>query len=229
MVRISRNVAVFPPRYSFSLLLRVALAIAIAWGSIGTTHGASEPSGVAGLRSFLKGLTSLRVQFIQTEYDDRHSEVRTTHGSLDLQRPGRFRWEYQTPYRQTIVSDGQRVWFYDYDLSQITVKPYNNALANSPALLLGSDSPLEDNFQITAGDNRDGLAWGELQPKAKDSSFSKAQLGFSGNELKIMELLDGFGQITRLQFSATERNVTLPATLFHFAPPPGVDVMDSSR
>ncbi len=181
------------------------------------------------LHSFLEGLHNLRAEFQQTEYDEHHNEVRQSQGTLQLQRPGCFRWEYKTPYVQTIVSDGVQVWFYDPDLEQVTVKPYGKALASSPALLLSSDVPLERNFQLTVGDLKEGLRWIALRPKATDAGFVKAEVGFSGKELRAMELLDSFGQTTYLKFSNLQRNLSLPAGLFHFQPPVGADVMGTGH
>ncbi|CAK0762207.1 Outer-membrane lipoprotein carrier protein [Gammaproteobacteria bacterium] len=177
------------------------------------------------LRAFLKDLTDLRADFHQVEYDEHQKEVRQSHGTLNLQRPGRFRWEYKSPYLQTIISDGKYVWFYDHDLAQVTVKPYTNALANSPALLLSSDTPLEHDFQIKEAGTRDGIEWIELRPQTSDAGFIKAEVGFIGKELRSMELLDNFSQMTRLTFSNLRRNLSLSADLFQFHPPPGVDVV----
>ncbi|CAK0757635.1 outer membrane lipoprotein carrier protein [Gammaproteobacteria bacterium] len=138
-----------------------------------------------------------------------------------MQRPGRFRWEYQKPYVQSIISDGNQVWFYDPDLEQVTIKPYSRALANTPAVLLSSEEPIEKNFSVSKP--RDGKI--ELRPKTKDTGFVKATVGFSGLELQSMELEDSFGQKSQLQFSAIQRNHEVPEDTFSFTPPAGVDVI----
>jgi len=173
------------------------------------------------LHLFLKDLKSLRANFEQIEYDEHQKEIRRSQGTLDLQRPSRFRWEYQKPYVQSIISDGTQVWFYDPDLAQVTIKPYSRALANTPAVLLSSDEPIEKNFLVSKP--HDGKI--ELRPKTKDTGFVKAIVGFSGLELQSMELEDSFGQKTHLQFSAIQRNHEVPEELFSFTPPTGVDVI----
>ncbi len=201
----------------FGLLLCLALCV-------GTVYAEVDP-----LHRFLEGLHNLRADFRQTEYDDHHNVVRESQGTLHLQRPGCFRWEYKTPYLQLIISDGQQVWFYDPDLEQVTVKPYGRALANSPALLLSSDEPLDHHFEVTDAGTRAGLQWVAVQPKTTNAGFVKAEVGFSETELRAMTLVDSFGQTTNLQFSNPQRNLSLPEDLFHFHPPPGVDVMGKGQ
>ncbi|CAK0761705.1 Outer-membrane lipoprotein carrier protein [Gammaproteobacteria bacterium] len=204
--------------HSSAFFLLLAIFTILQWNS-------AQAEVSDSLHAFLKDLHNLRADFQQTEYDEHHNEVRQSQGTLHLQRPGRFRWEYQTPYLQTIVSDSAQVWFYDPDLAQVTVKPYDRALANSPALLLSSDEPLENNFQLVETGTRVDLQWVELRPKKPETGFVKAELGFMGKELRAMELIDNFGQTTNLKFFNLQRNLSLTAELFHFSPPPGVDVI----
>jgi len=208
--------------HSYSVFLLLVIFSATEWNF-------AQAQVSDSLHTFLEGLRNLRADFQQTEYDEHHNEVRQSQGTLHLQRPGRFRWEYQVPYLQTIVSDGTQVWFYDPDLEQVTVKPYNRALANSPALLLSSDEPLEHNFQLVETGDRSDLQWIELRPKTPDAGFVKAELGFMGKELRAMDLIDNFGQTTNLKFSNLQRNIPMPADSFRFYPPPGVDVIGKER
>lgn len=177
------------------------------------------------LNNFLTDLRNLHADFYQTEYDEQHHEVRQSQGTFYLQRPGKFRWEYQNPYMQTIISDGTNVWFYDHDLAQVTVKPYNNALTNSPALLLSTNAKLSDNFQIIEKDMRDNLNWIELRPQKPEAGFSKIEIGLMGKDLLAMELLDNFNQLTKLKFSNLQRNMSLTPNIFQFIPPPDVDIL----
>ena len=144
-------------------------------------------------------------------------------------RPGKFRWQIEKPYAQLLVGDGEKVWIYDPDLRQVTVKKVDAALGSTPAALLvgegGGKSALEKNFTLREAGEREGLEWLEAIPKTPDSGFEKLQLGFSGNDLKAMELFDNFGQTTSLFFSHLERNPSLAATQFRFAPPAGADVI----
>ena len=144
-------------------------------------------------------------------------------------RPGKFRWQIDKPYSQLLVGDGAKVWMYDPDLRQVTVKQAGAALGGTPAALLagesGNRSALEKDFSLHEADEREGLEWVEATPKNRESGFEKLRLGFAGAELKAMELFDNFGQTTTLHFSNMERNPALSTSVFRFTPPPGVDVI----
>ena len=137
------------------------------------------------------------------------------------------------PYSQLLVGDGKKIWIYDPDLRQVTVKKFDAALGSSPVALLVSESDgkgsdkgiLERNFTLREAGEREGLAWLEAIPKSADSGFEKLLLGFFGNDLKSMELFDNFGQVTTLFFSNLDRNPPLSPALFRFTAPAGVDVL----
>lgn len=177
------------------------------------------------LDAFYKDVQSLRGEFTQTLLDPRMKVTEEAQGTLALQRPGKFRWDYKTPYHQLIVTNGAKIWIYDIDLEQVTVKRLDEAVGNTPAQLLSSGESLEKNFDIADQGKSGELEWVELTPKQKDSSFEKVRLGFDQRDLRAMELKDNFGQTTRLQFSRLERNPKLVPSLFDFTPPPGVDVV----
>lgn len=177
------------------------------------------------LDAFFKDVRSLRGEFTQTVLDSRMKVGEQARGTLALQRPGKFRWDYKAPYHQIIVADGSKVWIYDIELEQVTVKPLDHAVGNTPAQLLSSGENLDKSFTITEQGKADNLEWVELTPKQQDSSFERVRLGFDQRDLRSMELKDNFGQTTRLQFSNLERNPKLVPSLFDFKPPPGVDVV----
>jgi outer membrane lipoprotein carrier protein len=142
-----------------------------------------------------------------------------------ISRPGKFRWQIEKPYEQLLVGDGDKVWIYDPDLRQVTVKKFDAALGSTPAALLVGGNTLDRNFTLREAGEREGLEWLEATPKGGDSGFEKLQLGFAGNELKAMDLFDSFGQTTSLLFARIERNGPIAPTLFRFTPPAGVDVI----
>jgi len=169
------------------------------------------------LHDFLAGLETLQADFRQVLLDEKGQTEDESSGQVYLARPGRFRWDYRSP-PQLIVADGQQVWLYDEELSQVTVRAQANALDDTPAALLASTAPVEDSFNIAELGERDDTA----------SNFDGIKVGFDRDGvLQTMELQDAFGQITRLEFSAIERNPPLDAELFRFTPPPGVDVIQA--
>ncbi|MCP4041210.1 MAG: outer membrane lipoprotein chaperone LolA [Gammaproteobacteria bacterium] len=178
------------------------------------------------LRTFLKDVQSMETKFEQTLFDEKSRRLEDSSGRFYLQRPDRFRWSYTKPYPQEIVADGNRIWIFDSELDQVTVRSMEGALGNTPALLLSSDAPLEDSFTIVTAESLNGLDWVELLPKSVDSSFNTIRLGFNAQALEVMELMDNFGQTTQLRFFATVRNPELPADVFLFEPPEGVDIIE---
>ncbi len=200
--------------------------IVIALLALGTLHSAVSWGGARErLQGFYHNTQSLTAEFTQTVRDAKLMVVDDSHGLMALQRPGKFRWDYYAPHEQTIVADGKKVWLYDVDLEQVTVRPMDNALGNTPAQLLSTSRPLEESFIIDELPMADGLEWVELKPRDKEANFRSVRLGFGGEHLKQMELEDSFGQITLLTFSNIQRNPRLESSLFKFSPPRGVDVI----
>lgn len=187
----------------------------------------SAHAGVATerLQSFFKEVQSLQGDFTQTVFDQHMKAKEHAQGNFAVQRPGKFHWDYQSPFRQLIVANGKRVWIYDSELEQVTVKTLDETVGSTPAQLLSSGESLELNFAIADLGAKDDLEWVELTPHAKDTSFERVRLGMDQHDLRVMELQDNFGQTTRLEFSRLQRNPRLAATLFEFTPPPGVDVV----
>lgn len=182
------------------------------------------------LNDFFKNVKSLRADFEQIVTDPRGKTVQNAQGTFAMQRPNKFRWDYLKPYEQVIVADGVKLWVYDKDLEQVTVKKLDEALGNTPALLLSGARPLEEKFRIVAlTDKADGLAWLELVPKDSDSSFQSVRLAFGKQNLEVMELTDSFAQVTRLQFGKIQSNGAASANEFKFVPPKGVDVVGDTE
>jgi outer membrane lipoprotein carrier protein len=178
------------------------------------------------LNAFFAQQGGMRADFSQTVEGAAFAQAETSRGTLKMLRPGRFRWDYTEPYAQQIVADGERLWIYDVDLQQVIVKPLDEALGDTPALLLSGDGQVSQRFDIKELMGRgDGLLWVQLTPKQKDTGFKRVRLGFDAHFLRSMELVDGFDQLTRLAFSNVETGLKLPADTFVFVPPQGVDVV----
>ncbi len=174
------------------------------------------------LEAFLKDLHTLEAAFVQVVTDEGGEVLERSEGKVWLKRPGRFRWEYQRPYRQLILADGRRLWIYDPDLEQVTVKPLS-ALGETPASLLASEEPLEG-FDVEVEGS-----WVLLRPRSREMGFETLRLGFEGGELRAMVLRDALGHVTRIALRDVRRNPPLDDALFTFTPPPGADVIDETR
>ena len=182
--------------------------------------------GIEKLKAFAEQTQSARTTFTQIVRDKDGGTVQSASGQLAFARPGRFRWEYEKPYQQTIVGDGEKLWVYDKDLNQVTVKKLGGALGSSPAALLAGSNDIEQFYNIDAKGAKGGLDWLEAYPRDQDSMFQKVRMGFKGNILDTMELYDHLGQVTVIRFGKIERNPKLAANLFSFTPPKGADVIE---
>ncbi|MFN5746415.1 MAG: outer membrane lipoprotein chaperone LolA [Methylococcaceae bacterium] len=178
------------------------------------------------LRNFLSRASSLEAEFVQVQVDEKGNPGKRSSGVFHLQRPGKFRWDYQKPYNQQIVSSGDKVWFYDKDLEQVTARKLGQAIGSTPALLLSGEVPIEQNFTIENQTIDEGLYWLKLVPKSEEGGFKYVLLGLEGDSLAGMELSDNFGQLTRIYFKNVKTGVKQDAALFAFSPPPGVDVFE---
>lgn len=201
--------------YLFSMLLAGCLMASQA-----------SATAIGSLKSFIHDTRTVRANFTQTLYDKGARTLQESKGTMQFERPEKFRWTYDKPYEQLIVGNGKLVWFYDQDLNQVTVRQFNIAIGSSPAALLAGSSAIEDNFILTELGVQNELEWLEAIPKNKESVFEFIQMGFTPDgTLKIMALRDSFGQTTVLAFSEVDKDPSLPADLFTFTPPANADVI----
>jgi len=176
------------------------------------------------LHAFFNGLKTLQADFEQQVQDELGRLQQSSKGHMWIMRPGRFRWDYEQPYRQQIVADGTRLWSYDEDLEQVTVQAAADALSSTPAMLLSGEQPLEKVFKLEP--SPDGI---RLLPRTDDSNIKALTISLEGGSLRQIRAEDSFGNTTTFDFSNLERNPELPEDLFAFAPPPGADVIGDTQ
>ncbi len=181
--------------------------------------------GIDALKAFIGDTRTAKANFSQTVLDQNGKVRQTSEGTLAFSRPGKFRWVYQKPYEQLIVGDGSKLWIYDADLEQVTVRKLGDALGSSPAALLAGSNDIEKHFTLKDVGTTEGLEWLEARPKNQESTFEAVRMGFAGNTLAAMELKDTFGQITILKFSGLVKNPAVNASEFRFTPPKGADII----
>jgi len=186
--------------------LMSATAALLACGCVGSALAAD---GADRVNRYLSGINSLKADFVQYTFNADRSKMMEAHGTLYLQRPGRFRWEYDSPTKQIIIADGQRVYLHDLELRQVSQQSQAKALRGTPALLLANREPIEQHFTTRSIPSQDGRDWVELIPKDHD-----IEVGFGQDTLDSLIMQDSFGQETRLNFSAPQRNPVLKPELF---------------
>ena len=202
------------------LLLAAALATSLL--PLGAFAGARDA-----LQTFTRDLKGLDGQFSQRVFDGNGRVKESSSGRVALSAPRLFRWEYVKPYPQLIVADGRRVWVFDPDLEQVTVRPQGPEEQNSPLAALVEPGRLDRDFDVSEeAAPVDGLHWMTLTPKRdQDASFQSARLGFDAGALVRMEVVDALGQRTEIAFSGWRKNPRFAADTFRYTPPAGVDVI----
>jgi len=204
--------------------IAVSFATTVGDAAGHSASGAGDP-GLTRLRTYLTDLNSLRAKFRQEVINGDLELVEEASGRVALKKPGRFRWDYQLPFERVIVADGARVWLYEADLQQVTVRRLDAGLGETPAALLTGDADVLDHFEYLGSSTDNGIEWIQLKPNSAESDFEMISLGFDGDDLVEIALADRLGQRTRLYLTEIERLETLPDELFRFAIPDGVDVI----
>ena len=185
----------------------------------------SFAASVDTLKTMLNGTTTAKARFAQTVLDKNGKSLQASSGTMEFSRPGKFRWEYNKPYEQTIVGDGQKLWIYDKDLNQVTVRKLDRALGASPAALLAGSNEIEKAYALKAAGEANGLDWLEATPRTQDTAFERIRMGFGKNGLEQMDLKDQLGQTTIIKFADLERNAKIAPASFTFTPPKGAAVI----
>jgi len=181
--------------------------------------------GEALVNAFVTDVVTFSGDFEQSLIDPDGRLLETTSGTLEIQRPGRFRWVYKEPYEQWLVADGTNIWSYDVDLEQVTVKPQADALANTPALLLGGSGQAMEQFEDGGSFVESGITWVRLLPVDTDSGFRRVELGFADGRLSRMVFLDNLEQTTVVILENVVVNEPIDAARFEFSVPDDVDVV----
>ncbi len=206
------------------MIKQVGYVVTLAMLALGAVVAQAD-TGTQRLDKFMKKAKTVEATFTQEVVSEQGKIMQTALGKFHLKRPGKFRWEYQSPNPQLIVGDGKKLWVYDKELEQVTVKPMKQALGSSPAGILMRQRDLNDDFIVLERSPREGMLWVDLRPKKKSGDFKRILIGLDDIGVQAMDLYDQFGQITMIRFQESSYNKPLKGSLFKFTPPPGADVI----
>ena len=189
------------------------------------TAQTASADGMSSVKSFYEQTKSVRANFHQVVTDKQGRKVQEVDGQMQLLRPNKFRWDYQKPYEQQIISDGKQVWLYDIELAQVTVRALSQSIGSSPAALLAGGAAIDKTFKLMNAASKNTLEWVNAIPKDKESGFERILMGFNGNKIQELSLVDSFGHTTKIEFTQVEINPALEDKSFLFKAPEGVDVV----
>jgi len=177
------------------------------------------------LDRFFNEVLTFKASFNQVVLDEGLNTIQESSGTLYIKRPNKFRWDYDVPFKQEIVSDGAKIWVYDIDLQQVTVRKMDGALGNTPAILLAGKGKLGDNFTVKSLGKQGKLEWIKMIPRERDGGFEDIRVGFENGKIRKLEMVDSFGQTTRITLRDNRENRKISQKTFAFVPPKGVDVV----
>lgn len=196
--------------------LAAAAVLAMAIGSV-------QAGGIEALQKFNADTDGISGSFSQSVQS--RNKTRNTQGRFSILRPGLFKWEYTSPYKQTIVGDGSHIWLYDIDLAQITKTAQNQAIGDSPAAILSNKDALSASYTLKEDGSAGGIDYVLATPKRSNAGYQYIRLGFKGDDLAEMRLKDSFGNQTTIKFNNLNTRPNLSRGQFRFTPPQGVDVL----
>lgn len=186
----------------------------------------ARKSSTGDFKRFFKVVKTYSADFDQVLLDEALTPIQESSGQLWIKRPGKFHWHYTSPYEQYIIGDGKRVWVYDVELKQVTSRQMDGALGKTPAVLLAGLGKVQKHFHISSLGRQGNLDWVQLKPKKYDGGYETIRVGFQNGRLRGLEMVDGFGQTTRVTLKNTRENKKISDKKFKFTPPAGVDVVE---
>lgn len=191
----------------------------------------ADDTAAKDLSVLLTNLNAVKADFTQIITDKNAKQIQQSVGQMSMQRPGKFRWDVKKPSKQLVVTNGKKIWIYDPDLEQVTIRALTKEVGESPAMLLTNPSTtIEKDYQVESMKaSAKDLQWFSLVPKNQNSMFAKIKLGFNKNQIREMELQDHIGHTTSIAFYNISMNPALSDTLFSFKPPSHVDVIDETK
>ena len=217
-----------------TVISKALMGAGLCWALVQPTWA----NGLDALESFLKQTKSGRADFTQVvtpppKAGQTQVRTKTSTGTFSFMRPSRFRFEYQKPFPQVIVADGQTLWLYDTDLEQVTARKQAQALGSTPAALVATATDLaslQKDFTLEAQAEEQGLQWVLATPKNHDNTVQSVRMGLRGEagnvSLAKLEILDAMGQRSVLSFEGFTANpAQLGVGVFQFVPPKGVSVI----
>ncbi len=195
------------------------LFISLAFSAVAFSESAGED-----LQAKLNAMRTLTAQFKQV-VKSKEREISHSSGTMALERPGRFRWQTKEPMAQLVVADGKKLWVYDVDLEQVTVKKQDEGMGGTAALFLsGYDNTVTRDFEVTANGSGANQSY-DLHSKSDKANFQRLKLIFANNVLTDIEMYDQLGQHTIVNLTKVKTNPKVAASLFQFKPPKGIDVV----
>lgn len=212
--------------------MKTRFAALAAAAALSVLSGSALAGGLDALENFIRSAKTGKSEFTQTvtapSREGQAGRTKTSAGTFEFQRPNKFRFVYRKPFEQVIVADGTTLWLHDQDLNQVTQRKQAKVLGSTPAAIIAAAPDIETlkrDFELAQLPDANGLQWVQATPKSREGQLNSMKVGFRGNDLAVLEILDGFGQRSVLTFTGMQVNAGVSADAFRFQPPQGADVV----
>ncbi len=227
--------------------MKAGLVLVRAVALRGVVLGAGLSLGACVLLSFGQEpaqLTALELAArVDRHYDQLHSlkagfredyaglgMTRSETGTLFLRKPGSMLWQYTTPTGKIFLLDGKSAWLYskgDAQVQRISAKDLND-LRSPLRFLLGHTQLQKELSGLRIVGVSNGLYTLSGLPKGQENRVARLSLTVTAaGTITAIEVVEVDGATTRFTFTGEQPDAPIPAETFHFAPPPGVPVVDA--
>ena len=205
----------------------LALGLARAAGAVPTLDEALQS-----VEATYQKIRDLKAPFRQSAFNRAVGQTVEATGTLYLKKPGKLRWEYQTPTPQVIVSDARRLWVYTPELKQVNVTDAPEALAGPAGSFLQGLGQVREFFQArflnpAQPTDADGNVVLDLTPKEPRPLLARLIVTVDPKTWLVRTAVvhDELGNTVTVRFGTVTVNAGLADTLFTFVPPAGVTVV----
>lgn len=192
---------------------------------------AQETASASPLQELVNTLaetSSMQAQVEQLILSQDGRQIQALQAELIMQKPDLMNWHVTEPYEEFMVSDGVSLWYYEPDLEQVSIQDFPNDVENNPILLLNNDlQAIADAYEVSVGYVDEEVKQYVLLPLTASSSYERFSMTFSGPDLLQMQFESSVGQLTSFSFTNITNNGVIDPTVFSFAIPANIELIDS--
>ena len=176
------------------------------------------------LRTHLKTINTYSSGFTQMTYEEDGYLLDETSGTMAFAKPGKLRWIATEPFSQTLIADGEKIFLFDPDLNQVTVRPWSDDPRLNPAVLFVSGDDLTEAFSVLS-ESTGEVELFQLRPHEEGGAIRQLDVQFEGGLPQQMTIHDSLGQKTEIVFTDGSINQEMPQGHFTFSVPESAEVI----
>ena len=175
------------------------------------------------LSNLLNKTIAFSGQFSQSVYDNKSQLIEEANGEVVFKKPHFFKWIYQAPHQNQIIGDGETVYIYDPDLSQVIMSKFSQSKNNNPANIFFLNN-IEESFKVTKILIEDEI-WYRCESKSKDIDYQSIEISFNEDKIHGMRVVDALQNKIIINFVNIIQNPNIDEASFLFNVPDNVEVI----